>query len=62
MSKPVEKLCDKLKKQVAELNETMTELETLGVEARISYVESSPSKNITQGINLWRLTQHTEYL
>lgn len=62
MSKQVEKACEKLKKQVAELNETMTELQALGVEARISYIEGSPSKNINQGINLWRLTQHTEYL
>jgi hypothetical protein len=55
-------LVTELKDTVAKVNDLMEELESLGVEVRISYVESSPSKNIAQGISLWKVIEHIDHL
>lgn len=52
----------KLKDKVDEINELMKVLEQDHVDVRISYVESSKTKNISQGISLWRIEQHIDYL
>ncbi len=51
-----------LKDKVADVNELMKQLDEAGVEVRISYVDSSKSKDITQGISLWRIVQHIDHL
>jgi hypothetical protein len=51
-----------LKKLVTEVNTIMAELEDADIEVRISYVDSKKSDETKQGIKLWRLTRHTDYL
>jgi 23S rRNA C2498 (ribose-2'-O)-methylase RlmM len=51
-----------LKDKINEVNELMKELDNAGVEVRISYVDSNKSKEITQGISLWRVVQHIDHL
>lgn len=58
----VTKTVEKLKQKVAEVNELMKELETHGVEVRISYVDGSKAQEVSQGISLWRVTQHIDHL
>lgn len=52
----------KLKKLVDETNTLMAELDAANVEVRINYVESKQSADIRQGITIWRIVQHTDYL
>jgi hypothetical protein len=58
----VEKKVKSLKEKVDEVNLLMKELDSAGVEVRISYVDPNKEKDIAQGINLWRVTQHINHL
>jgi hypothetical protein len=58
----IKRKSERLKKLVAEVNTIMAELDDADVEVRIGYVDSAKSKEIKQGINLWRLIRHTDYL
>ncbi len=53
---------NQLKKMVEDLNNIMSELQDLNVDVRISYVESKASEGRKQGINLWRVIEHYDYL
>ena len=55
-------LVTQLKNSVAETNRLMEILQNNNVEVRITYVESSTTKNLKQGISIWRITQHNDYL
>jgi hypothetical protein len=58
----IEDLVTQLKHSVAETNRLMEILQDNNVEVRITYVESSTAKKQKQGINIWRITQHNDYL
>lgn len=58
----IEELVAKLKEAVQNVNALMKELEEMHVDVRISYIESSKSKQIAQGISLWRIEEHNNYL
>ena len=51
-----------LKEKVNEVNALMKQLGEQGVDVRISYIESSKSKDIAQGISIWRIEQHINFL
>lgn len=51
-----------LKETVEKVNLLMKELEDLNVDVRISYVERSKTKEINQGISIWRIEEHNDYL
>lgn len=51
-----------LKETVNKLNILMKELQDLNVDVRISYVEKNSSKEIDQGISIWRIEEHNDYL
>jgi len=51
-----------LKDLITQVNEQMAELEDLCVDVRITYIESSKSKNIKQGLSIWRIEEHNNYL
>lgn len=51
-----------LKDKVNEINTLMRQLGEEGVEVRITYIEPNKSKEIAQGINLWRIEQHINLL
>jgi hypothetical protein len=53
---------NQLKTLTENLNTLMAELEELNVEVRFTYVESRPSEGRRQGINLWRVIEHYDYL
>ena len=53
---------DALKQAVDVVNQRMKVLQDLNVEVRISYVEKSISKDIDQGIDVWRIEEHNSYL
>jgi hypothetical protein len=50
----------KLKDLVKEVNELMTDLGTLNVDVRIGYVERKG--DVPQGIHIWRIEEHNDYL
>lgn len=58
----IEELVTQLKNSVAESNRLMEVLEDNKVEVRITYIESSATKKQKQGISIWRITQHNDYL
>lgn len=58
----IEQLVTDLKTRVDDVNRLMKELGELNVDVRISYVEQSKSKDIAQGISLWRIEEHNNYL
>lgn len=58
----IEQLVTDLKTRVDDVNKLMKELGDLNVDVRISYVERSLSKDISQGIALWRIEEHNNYL
>lgn len=58
----IEQLVTDLKTRVDDVNQLMKELGELNVDVRISYVEPSKSKDIAQGISLWRIEEHNNYL
>lgn len=51
-----------LKEAVNQVNVIMNNLQQLNVDVRISYVEKSLSKDISQGISIWRIEEHNDYL
>ncbi len=51
-----------LKEAVDQVNVIMDNLQQLNVDVRISYVEKSPTKEISQGISIWRISEHNDYL
>jgi len=53
---------DALKQAVDVVNQRMKVLQDLNVEVRISYVEKSISKEVDQGIDVWRIEEHNSYL
>jgi len=53
---------DALKQAVDVVNQQMKVLQDLNVEVRISYVEKSTSKDVDQGIEVWRIEEHNSYL
>ena len=44
------------------VNQLMKELEEMNVEVRVSYIESKKSDNTSQGIYLWKVIEHNDYL
>lgn len=58
----IESKTDDLKALVDQVNAIMRELQDMNVDVRISYVEKSLSKDIAQGISLWRVEEHNGYL
>jgi len=51
-----------LKEAVDQVNVIMGSLQQLNVDVRISYVEKSLTKEISQGISIWRISEHNDYL
>ena len=51
-----------LKEAVNQVNEIMLGLQQLNVDVRIGYVEKSVTKGIPQGIHIWRIEEHNDYL
>jgi hypothetical protein len=51
-----------LKEAVDQVNVIMDNLQQLNVDVRISYVEKNPTKEISQGITIWRIEEHNDYL
>ena len=51
-----------LKETVDRVNSIMKDLQDLKVDVRISYVEKMSSKDINQGISIWRIEEHNNYL
>ena len=51
-----------LKEMVNRVNSIMKDLQDLRVDVRISYVEKMSSKDINQGISIWRIEEHNNYL
>lgn len=51
-----------LKETADRLNVLMKELQELNVDVRIAYIEKNISKDIAQGISLWRIEEHNSYL
>lgn len=58
----IETKVSELKETVEKVNLLMKELQDLNVDVRISYVEKSITKEIAQGISLWRVEEHNDYL
>lgn len=58
----IEAKVSELKETVEKVNLLMKELQDLNVDVRISYVERSASKEIDQGISIWRIEEHNNYL
>ena len=58
----IEELVIQLQSSVASVNEVMQLLQELNVEVRIAYVDKNTDKNISQGISLWRVEEHNDYL
>jgi hypothetical protein len=51
-----------LKEAVDQVNVIMDNLQQLNVDVRISYVEKSLTKEVSQGISIWRISEHNDYL
>lgn len=51
-----------LKLLVEQVNVIMSELQDINVEVRIAYVEKNTDKEISQGINLWKVEERNGYL
>jgi hypothetical protein len=51
-----------LNEVVDKVNTIMKELQDLNVDVRVSYVEKSITKEIAQGISIWRIEEHNNYL
>jgi hypothetical protein len=58
----IEELVTQLKSAVDNVNVVMQLLQELNVDVRIGYVERSKAKDISQGINIWRIEEHNDYL
>jgi hypothetical protein len=51
-----------LKEAVDQVNVIMDNLQQLNVDVRISYVEKNLTKEVRQGISIWRIEEHNDYL
>ncbi len=51
-----------LKETVNRVNVLMKELDDLNVDVRVTYVERNRAKEISQGISIWRIEEHNNYL
>jgi hypothetical protein len=51
-----------LKETINRVNVMMKELQDLQVDVRISYIEKNASKEIDQGIAIWRIEETNSYL
>lgn len=51
-----------LKEAVNQVNVIMDNLQQLNVDVRICYVEKSLTKDVRQGISVWRIEEHNDYL
>jgi hypothetical protein len=58
----IEELVTQLKSSVDNVNVIMQLLQELDVDVRISYVEKSLIKEVSQGISIWRIEEHNDYL
>lgn len=58
----IESKVSELKSLVDKINDIMNELQDINVEVRIAYVEKNTDKEISQGIKLWRVEEHNDYL
>jgi hypothetical protein len=62
----IQKLVTQLQSSVASVNEIMQLLQDMNVEVKISYVDPKNSENynkdIKQGITVWRIEEHNDYL
>lgn len=58
----IEELVTQLQSSVASVNDIMQLLQELNVEVRIAYVERNSSKDISQGISLWKVEERNGYL
>jgi len=62
----IQKLVTQLQSSVASVNEIMQLLQDMNVEVKISYVDPKNSENynkdIKQGIAVWRIEEHNDYL
>jgi hypothetical protein len=51
-----------LKDLISQVNGCLSELEDLNVEVRISYIDSNKTNDVKQGLSLWRIIEHNNYL
>jgi hypothetical protein len=58
----IESQVSALKEAVDQVNVIMDNLQQLNVDVRISYVEKNPTKEVSQGITIWRIEEHNDYL
>jgi hypothetical protein len=58
----IEELVTQLKSAVDNVNVIMQLLQELDVDVRISYIERNRSKDVSQGISIWRIEEHNDYL
>ena len=58
----IEELVTQLKSTVDNVNVIMQLLQELDVDLRISYIERNRSKDVSQGISIWRIEEHNDYL
>lgn len=58
----IQQLVLELRYSVNNVNVLMKQLQDLNVDVRIAYVEKALTKNIDQGITLWRVEEHNDYL
>ena len=58
----IEELVIQLKSAVGNVNVVMQLLQELNVDVRIGYVERNRAKDISQGISIWRIEEHNDYL
>jgi hypothetical protein len=58
----IESQVSALKEAVNQVNVIMDNLQQLNVDVRISYVDKSLTKEVSQGITIWRIEEHNDYL
>ena len=58
----IEELVTQLKSTVDNVNVIMQLLQELDVDVCISYIERNRSKDVSQGISIWRIEEHNDYL
>ena len=58
----IEELVTQLKSSVDNVNVIMQLLQELDVDVRISYIDRNRSKDVSQGISIWRIEEHNDYL
>lgn len=58
----IESQVSALKEAVNQVNVIMLNLQQLNVDVRISYVEKSLTKEVSQGISIWCIEERNDYL